>query len=434
MELIIIFILTLLNGFFALSEIALVSVNKSRIQHKADDGNKNAVLVLRLLDNPENFLSSVQVGITLIGIVAGAYGGATLTGDMVEFLSQFSFLGGAVDSISMIVVIGTITYFTIVLGELVPKTIAMNNPENIALFCVPIVNVFTKITYPFVKLLSISTKLILRIIRIKENDAERVSEDELRFILKVAGKQGVLETEESQAMQNLISFTDQTAKSLMTHSFEVEWIDYNSTKEEIFDKIKESAHSRFLVGEGSLDVLKGLVYVKDLLNSYNDPDFSLDKILTSPIFIIQNTPAFKILNQFKDEKQYLGVVVDEFGSVRGIITLHDLIEAVMGDLPDEDEHEEEKHITQRKGGDYFLSGRTPIWELNQFFSQKVIEDNTGRFSTISGFLIDQLKSMPRTGDVVETSAYSFEIIDMDGVRIDKVLMSLKSDSSKSFHE
>src|SRR5690606_24550792 len=371
---------------------------------------------------------------TLIGIVAGAYGGATLTDDMVEFLSQFSFLSGAVESISMIVVIGSITYFTIVLGELVPKTIAMNSPENIALFCVPIVNIFTKITYPFVKLLSLSTKLILRILRIKENDSERVSEDELRFILKVAGKQGVLETEESQAMQNLISFTDQTAKSLMTHSFEVEWIDYNWTKEEIFDKIKESAHSRFLVGEGSLDVLKGVVYVKDLLDSYNDPKFSLDKILTAPMFIIQNTPAFKILNQFKDQKQYLGVVVDEFGSVRGIITLHDLIEAVMGDLPDVDEPDEEKHILQRKNGDYFLSGRTPIWELNQYFSKKIIDDNTGRFSTISGFLIEELKAMPATGDVIETTSYIFEIVDMDGVRIDKVLMSLRADSSESIIE
>ncbi|WP_417360700.1 hemolysin family protein [Galbibacter sp.] len=434
MELIIIFVLTLLNGFFALSEIALVSVNKSRIQHNAGQGNKNAQLVLRLLDNPENFLSSVQVGITLIGIVAGAYGGATLTDDMVGFLSQFSFLGRSVESISMIIVIGTITYFTIVLGELVPKTIAMNNPENIALFCVPIVNVFTKITYPFVKLLSLSTKLILKLLNIKENDEERVSEDELRFILKVAGKQGVLETEESQAMQNLISFTDQTAKSLMTHSFEVEWIDYNWTKEEIFDKIKESAHSRFLVGEGSLDVLKGVVYVKDLLDSYSDPEFSLDKILTAPMFIIQNTPAFKILNQFKDEKQYLGVVVDEFGSVRGIITLHDLVEAIMGDLPDIDEPDEEKHIIQRKNGDYFLNGRTPIWELNQFFSKKVIEDNTGRYSTISGFLIEQLKTMPTTGEIVETASYVFEIVDMDGVRIDKVLMSLKAGSSESIIE
>lgn len=430
MEVIIIFVLTLLNGFFALSEIALVSVNKSRIQHKADKGNKNAFLVLKLLDNPENFLSSVQVGITLIGIVAGAYGGATLTGEMVNFLSQFSFLGDSVTLVSMIIVIGTITYFTIVLGELVPKTIAMNNAENIALFCVPIVNVFTKVTYPFVKLLSASTKLILKLLNIKENDAERVSEDELRFILKVAGKQGVLETEESQAMQNLFSFTDQTAKSLMTHSFEVEWIDYNWTKEEIFDKIKESAHSRFLVGEGSLDALKGLVYVKDLLDSYNDPKFSLDKILTTPMFIIQNTPAFKILNQFKDKKQYLGVVVDEFGSVRGIITLHDLIEAVMGDLPDEDEPDEEKNITQRRGEGYFINGRTPVWELNQFFSKKVIEDNNGRYSTISGFLIDQLKAMPHTGDIIETSSYTFEILDMDGVRIDKVLMSLKEETSE----
>lgn len=420
MELLVIFVLTLLNGFFALSEIALVSVNKSRIQSKADQGSANARLVLKLLENPENFLSSVQVGITLIGIVSGAYGGATLTDDMVAFLSRFSFLEGFVEPVSMVLVIGGITYFTIVLGELVPKTIAMNNSEKIAFLCVPVVNVFTKITYPFVKLLSLSTKFILKLFNIKENDGDRVNEEELRFILKTAGKQGVLESEESQAMQNLISFTDQTAMSLMVHSSEVEWIDYNWTKEEILDRVKESVHSKFLVGEGSLDSLRGIITIKDLLENYNNPGFTLDQIMGTPILINQHTLAFKVLNLFKEKKQYIGAVVDEFGGVRGIITLHDLMEAIMGDLPDDDETEH--YIVPRVEGGYFVDGRTPIWELDQFFSTQVIGDRTGDYSTISGFLIDRLKKMPKEGDIVESPLFSFEVIDMDGVRIDKVLM------------
>ena len=425
MELLIIFILTLLNGFFALSEIALVSVKKTRIEHLAAQGNSNAKMVLKLLDNPENFLSSVQVGITLIGIIAGAYGGATLTDNMEVFLKQFLFLGNSVRTVSLIIVIGGITYFTIVIGELVPKTIAMNNAENISLFCVPVIRIFTMITFPFVKLLSVSTNLILKIFGIKENDAERVSEDELRFLLKTAGKQGVLESEESQAMQNLFSFTDQTAKSLMTHSSEVEWINYRWTKEEVFNKIKESVHSRFIVGDGNLDTPKGMISIKDVLENYHRSDFSLDQILVRPIYIIQNTPAFKILNLFKDRKQYLGVVVDEFGGVRGIITLHDLIEAIVGDLPDEDESNE-KDIIKREDGGYLLNGRTLIFELNQYFAREAIEDKIDSYSTVSGFMIDHLKAMPHAGDIVLYDNYRFEIVDMDGVRIDKVLMQENS--------
>ncbi len=425
MEILVIFILTLLNGFFALSEIALVSVKKSRIEHLAAQGKSNAKMVLKLLDNPENFLSSVQVGITLIGIVSGAYGGAALTDDMAAFLSQFSFLGNSVHTLSLIIVIGGITYFTIVVGELVPKTIAMNNSEAIALFCVPIIKVFTSITFPFVKLLSLSTKLILKVFGVKENDADRMSEDELRFMLKTAGKQGVLENEESQAMQNLFSFTDQTAKSLMTHSSEVEWIDYTWSKELIFNKIKESVHSKFIVAKDTLDNPKGIINIKDVLENYQRDDFSIDDILMRPIYVIQNTPAFKILNLFKAKKKYIGVVVDEYGSVRGIVTLHDLIEGIVGDLPDDDETEDE-YIVKREDGSYLINGRTPIYELNQFFLKEIIEDKIAVYSTLSGFMIHHLKAMPHAGDVVKYDNFEFEIMDMDGVRIDQVLMTVKN--------
>jgi putative hemolysin len=422
LELLIIFILTLLNGFFALSEIALVSVKKARIDHLAAQGNKSAKAIQVLLLNPENFLSSVQVGITLIGVIAGAYGGAALTDDMVAILSGWGMPLQYVQTVSLIIVIGGITYFTIVVGELVPKTIAMNNPEGIALVAVPIIRVFTMITFPFVKLLSVSTKLILKVTGIKENEGERLSEDELRFMLKTAGTQGVLESEESQAMQNLFSFTDQTAKSMMTHSSEVEWIDYNWSKELILAKFTKSTHSKFPVGEGTLDNLKGVVSIKDLLENYNRQDFHISQILLRPIFVIQNTPAFKILNLFKGKKQYMGVVVDEYGSVRGIITLHDLIEAIVGDLPDEGEIQEEA-ITLREDGSHLINGRATIHEINQYFATALMEENIGQYATISGFMIQHLKAMPHAGDVVRVGNLKFEILDMDGVRIDKVAVS-----------
>jgi putative hemolysin len=428
MEILIILVLTLVNGFFALSEIALVSVKKSSMEHLAAQGNSRAKMVLQLLENPENFLSSVQVGITLIGIVSGAYGGAALTDDLDQLLSAYSLNPEYVHIFSLITVIGGITYFSIVIGELVPKSIAMNNAERIALIAVPIMKYFTLITYPFVRILSGSTQLILRLMGIKQNDADHVSEEELRFMLKNAGKQGVLETEESQVHQNLFYFTDQTAKSLLTHRSEMEWINSEDSLDEIFDLLKESVHSKFVVGEGSLDKVLGVITIKDFLSHYKRPDFRLADIISAPIFIIQNTPAFKILNLFKTKKQYIAIVVDEFGMTKGIITLHDLMEAIVGELPDEDEVEE-TYIIQRSENSYLIDGKTLIYELNQYFQREIIQDNIALYTTISGFILAQLKDLPKPGDQLTHDNYLFEIMDMDGVRIDKILMTRQEDGA-----
>lgn len=422
MEILILFILTLLNGFFALSEIALVSVKKNRIEHLAAQGSSRAKTILRLLENPENFLSSVQVGITLIGIVAGAYGGAALTDDLEHYLAPLGFLGEYTHNVSLVIVIGSITYFTIVIGELVPKTIAMNNAEPIAMVCAPIIKYFTLATYPFVKLLSLSTNLIVKIFGIKESGSDKVSEEELRFMLKTAGKQGVLETEESEVHENLFYFTDQTAKSLMTHSSDVEWINSELDKNTIFDQLKESVHSKFIVSRQSIDKIEGVIYIKDFLENFNRDNFDIANILQKPIFVTESTPAFKVLNLFKVNKQYIGIVVDEYGGIKGIITLHDLIEAIVGDLPDEDETDE-LYIVQRDNGTYLLDGRTPIYELNKYFQQEIIEDNIAQYTTVSGFMLDRLKAMPNAGDIVKHDGHTFEIVDMDGLRIDKILMT-----------
>lgn len=421
MEIFIIILLTLLNGFFSLSEIALVSVKKNRMEHLAAKGSQRAKTVLKLLDNPENFLSSVQVGITLVGIISGAYGGATLTDDLESVLVSFELFPKFSHDVALIIVIGAITYFTIVIGELVPKTIAMNHAESIALFSVPIIKYFTYAVYPFVKLLSISTNLILKLFGVKEGDNDHINEEELKFLLSNAGKSGVLETEESQVHQNIFYFTDQTAKSLMTHSSELEWIDYQEDKIQIFEQLKESVHSKFIVSDGTLEKVKGIISIKDFFEHFGDENFTLDSIIEDPIFFIQNTPSFKILNTFKVKKQYIGIVIDEFGSVLGIITLHDLMEAIIGDLPDEDETDE-KNIIERGDGTFLIDGKTLIFELNQHFQREIIEDSIENYTTVAGFMLNHLKTMPESGDLVEYNNFIFEVMDIDGVRIDKILM------------
>jgi putative hemolysin len=323
-----------------------------------------------------------------------------------------------------VIVIGGITYFSIVIGELVPKSIAMNNAEGIALVCVPVIKYFTIATYPFVKLLSFSTNLIVKILRIKDNGSEKISEEELLFMLKTAGKQGILQKEESQVHQNLFYFTDQTARSLMTSRRDVEWIDYNEKIETIYEKLRDSVHSKFIVCDGRIDQIKGVLTAKDFFEAYNRENFTLEDILNKPIYITQNTLAFEILNIFKLKKQYIGVVVDETGSINGVVTLHDLIEAIVGDLPDEDESDEIS-IFKRDDGTYLIDGKTLIYEINQYFQREVIVDNISQYTTISGFILDQLKHIPGIGDKVINSHYVFEVMDMDGLRIDKILMSKK---------
>ncbi len=424
MEIFIILFLTLLNGFFSLSEIALVSVKKSRMQQLANNGNSRAKTILELLENPENFLSSVQVGITLIGIISGAYGGAALTDDMENVLSYFTFLGQYTHMIALIIVIGSITYFSIVIGELVPKTIAMNNAESIALVCVPIIKYFTYTTYPFVKLLSISTKFILRLLGVKANDSDHVSEEELIYLLKSASKSGVLEREESEVHQNIFKFSDQTAKSLMQHASDVDWIDAQWSTDQIFDRFIASNHSKLIVTDGSKENVIGSVKAKEFFENYKSENFSLQNIIEAPFFLPYNMPAFQILSKFKQTKQYMGVVLDEYGGFRGIITLHDLIEGIVGILPDEDDNDAE-NITKREDGTYLIDGKTSLFELNNYFHKEILEEDNANYTTIAGFILFLLKSIPEAGEKIDYGNYLFEIVDMDGYRIDKILFSTK---------
>jgi putative hemolysin len=438
MEVGIIFLLTLVNAIFALGEISLVSLKRQKIEQLAADGNKNAKIILELLEQPDHFLSSVQVGITLIGIFSGAYGGATLSDKLAKYLEPVIWLQPYTKDVSFLIVIGGITYFSIVVGELVPKSLAMSKSEKIALILAPFIKFFTKATYPFVKLLAWSTNLILRLFGFKEGDGEKITEDELRFMIKTASTQGVLHKEESEVHQNLFGFSDQIAKSLMTHRRELEWIDLEDSQDEILSMVQKSAHSKFPVAEGNLDEFLGIVSVKDILEANEVLDqligdrkvsqlvteetfkSSLKKMVREPIYLPENMTAFRVLNMFKREKSYHGMVVDEFGSIIGLISLHDIMEAILGDLPDLDEVDPD--IVKRQDGSFLVDGSALISDLNAHLGEEVIELLPSEYTTVSGFLVSHLNRIPAIGTIVDQEHWTFEVIDMDGRKIDKVLI------------
>ncbi|PIZ76665.1 HlyC/CorC family transporter [Candidatus Peregrinibacteria bacterium CG_4_10_14_0_2_um_filter_38_24] len=421
MKIVVIIILTLFNGFFSLAEIAILSVKRHRMEQMAVKGNKRAQMVLELLKYPESFLSSVQVGITLVGIIAGAYGGATLTHDLVPYVEKIELFAPYAYGVSFAIIVTLITYFSIVFGELIPKTIALNYSEQIALLMAPFVKSFSSLSYPFVKVLSFSTTLILKVLSIRNKKLDDLTEEELKYLLKTAGKQGVLEKDETQMHQNIFFFSDQKAKNLQTNASDIEWIDVNEKIENIEKKIKDSPYSKFPVCDGDLDKIKGIITSEDFFERRNQKRFSLKRILSEPIFVPENMNAFDILKLFKKHKQYIGIVMDEFGEVEGIITLHDLTEAIVGELP-EVQNEIDPDIVMRDDYSFFVDGGIQIHHLNKSLGAQVINEKSRDYLTLAGFILHHLKRVPKEGEKFVNNGFELEIIDLDGRRIDKVLV------------
>lgn len=423
MEILVLAILTLMNAFFALSEIAIISVKKSRMEQKALQGNRSAQTVMQLLKKPEDFLSAIQVGITLIGIISGAYGGTALSGDVQVWLYDIGVPAAYADNLSMILVVGGITYFSIVVGELIPKTIAISNSSRIALSVAPVIYNFTKIAMPVVKLLSGSTSLVIKLLRIKQPAEEKLSEEEIRQVIKTAGRQGVLEEEESQLHQNLFTYSDQRARDLRTHRMNVEWIDINLPIGEIKKIVQNSPHSRFPVSDGRFDKLLGVLYARDfyeyLLSGKKEP---LTTILQKPIYVSGTTLVHNVLNIFKGRKRYLGIVVDEFGSIEGIITLHDILQAIVGYLPDHD-RPHDPVIIRRDNESLLVSGSVLIRALNKELKQELITEEPEAYHTVGGFIVHRLGRLPVAGEKLDYGNLNIEVVDMDGAKIDKVILT-----------
>ncbi|MBV5312232.1 MAG: HlyC/CorC family transporter [Prolixibacteraceae bacterium] len=424
MELIVLGFLILLNGFFALSEAALISSKRARLEQFKVKGKSGAKVAMKLLENSENFLSAIQVGITLIGIVTGVYGGVNIADDITPFFNQFELTREFAHEIALSLTVLAITYISIVIGELVPKTIALSNPEKISIRVAPIVFYFSKVFYPFVRLLALSTKLINKIIGLKQSEGQ-VTEQELRHMLKFASNEGVIEEEQNRMHEKVFYFSDKKAKHIMTHRKDVEWIDAEQKKEEIHEEILNLRHSKIIVGRNSIDEFTGVLNVKEyLINFYSPKPEPLDSLLSEPLVIPENADAQRVLDLFREKQNYMAVVVDEYGSFEGIITLHDIIENIIGSVPEEGETPEPE-VFVREDQTVLVSGDAPIETLVDLIEDFYIDFDEIDYSTVAGYVFNQINKIPELGDKVVLSDCIIEVVDIDNNKIDKVLITKK---------
>lgn len=423
MEFVIILLLLVLNGVFAMYEIALVSSNKARLETFASKGNKSAKGVLKQLEEPEKFLSTIQIGITLIGIVSGAFGGVAIAESLRPYFEQIPVIGIYAKDISMVTVVAVITYLSLIVGELVPKSIALSNPEKYATLFSPFMIVLTKISYPFVCLLSLSTKLINKLIGLKGGEERSMTQEELKMILNQSSREGILDKEESDMLNDVFRFSDKHANDLMTHRTDVVALYLNNTEKEVLSTIAEKHFSKYLLLDKSIDNVVGVISVKDIILMIgNQAPFDLKSIAQPALFIPESLYAKKVLELFKKNKNKFGVVVNEYGGTEGIITLHDLTESVFGDILEENETEEEE-VIQRQDGSFLVEGSMNIDDFMErmgimFFDDLKQED----FSTVGGMAMFFIGNIPKAGDTFEYRNLKFEIMDMDNGRVDKLLV------------
>ena len=424
MEIFILGLLILLNGFFALSEIALVSSKKPRLEQMKIMGKGGAKTALRLLDNSENFLSAVQVGITLIGIITGVYGGLNIAEDIAPIFQQIKFLEASANEIALVTTILVITYFSIVIGELVPKTIALSNPEKIAVRIAPLIFYFSKLFYPFVKLLSVSTNFFNSLIGIKKH-SDNLTEGELRQMIKIASYEGVIEKGQNLIHEKVFYFSDKKAKHIMTHRMEVEWINLTDPDEVVKSAILNSHHSKIICCNEDLDNFIGILNIKDYLVSLNTGDsVAINDLLVQPLIVPENTDARKVLDLIKQKQVHFCIVVNEYGSFEGIITLHDIMENIIGEMPEEGEVYE-PDIFIRDDKSVLVSGDAPVEILDGIIEGFIIDFEKIDYSTVAGFVINNINKLPQIGDKFDYNHYTIEIVDIDGNRVDKILITRK---------
>jgi putative hemolysin len=421
MEIFILIILILLNGFFALSEIALVSSKPSRLEQMRINGSKGAAVALRLLQNSKNFLSAVQVGITLIGILTGAYGGITVADKVAPVFRYFDLTRPFANDIALAVTVVVITFFSIVIGELVPKTIALSNPEAIAKRIAPVIQYFSRIFFPFVKLLSGSTSLINKILNIQQK-SEQVTEAELRQMIKIASSEGVIEKEQNLLHERVFYFADKKAKHIMKHRTDVEWVDINKPNDSIKEQILITHRSKIICCDGNLDHFLGILYVKDYLGAVSRGEsINIKDLLIQPLIVPENAEAQKVLNLFRQNSVHFCVVVNEYGGFEGIITLRDIMENIIGDIPDEGEPYE-PDLFVRDDNSVLINGDAPVETLAEIIEPFEIDFEKIDYSTVAGFVFNYIDKIPKVGDKFTYAGYEFEIVDIDGNRIDKILV------------
>jgi len=429
-EIFFIILLIVLNGVFALSEIAIVSSRKPRLQHLANKGNLRAKVALDLANTPDHFLSTVQAGITLIGILAGAFGGATLSESVAAYLVTYPMMAEYAGPISLAIVVVSITFFSIIIGELIPKQLALKNPERVAcLIAVPMRSLSVAM-YPIVRFLTFSTNILIRTFGIKESSNPAVTEEEIKVMLEEGTKAGMFNEVEQEMVERVFRLADKSVNALMTPRTEIVWLDAEDSLLENFKKIKESSHSFFPVCKGGIDNVLGVVHVKDLFSASMDETIvSLEQHLRKPLYIVENVLVVQLIEQFKESGTHFAFLVDEYGGIQGLLTLNDILKAVVGDAIDTND-KTNPYVIQRSDGSYLIDGALLIAEFKELFNiDTLTEEETGNYQTMAGFTINHMGKIPRAGQLFQWRDLTIEVVDMDGNRVDKLLINKRTPSA-----
>jgi len=415
-------VLILVNALFAMSEMAVVSSRKVRLEQRAEEGDRGAQMALELANSPSQFLSTVQVGITLIGILAGAFGGATLAEELAGLLSRISALVPYSEAMAVGIVVLVITYFSLVIGELVPKRLALSDPERAASTLGPWMRSLSGVAAPVVSLLSVSTDAVLRVLPVRLASELPVTEEEVKLLIEQGTQAGVFEPTEQQMIGRVFRLADRTIEALMTPRPEVVWLEVNKTPEQICDAISASTHSCFPVAQDTLDNVLGTVLARDiLLQKLCGPPIDIRAALHPALFVPERMSALGALERLKDSGAPMALVIDEYGGFQGLVTLTDLLEAIVGDIPVLEEGFEPSAL-RREDGSWLLDGRLPVDEFTELLHlEQLPEQEAGNYQTLGGFVMTSLGRIPSSGDHFEWGGIRFEVIDMDGRRVDKVL-------------
>jgi len=422
--------LILLNGVFSMAEIALVSARKARLEAQANKGDKKAKEALELANHPNTFLSTVQIGITLIGILTGILSGDKLTDNLAEKISNWPLIGDYSSGIATAVVVVVITYFSLVFGELVPKRLGLARPEAIAKILAAPMRLLSRITHPFVWLLTRSGNLIVRILGIRHND-NQVTEEEIKAIISEGTEHGAIDEAEQDIIERVFHLGDRNITSLMTHRSDIIWFNLDDNEDKIKEKILQETHSSYPICDSTIDNIKGVVSIKDL---YVSPDSTLFKDIMQPaLFIPENNSPYQVLEKFKESKIHSAFIVDEYGSILGLLTINDILEAIVGDMPQPDVDDYE--IRKREDGTYLVDGQIPFYDfLTHFEKTEWMNEGEHDFDTLAGFILHELEKIPKPGEKLNWKGFKIEVMDMDGHRIDKVLITLSEELKEEIEE
>lgn len=424
-EIVIVVALIIANGVFSMSETAIISSRKARLQQRADEGDANASAALKLAQTPANFLATVQIGITVIGILAGAFSGATLSEQLSSVIkTTFPTLEIYSETISFVIVVLLITILSLVIGELVPKSLALNNPERVAAAIAIPMSLLSKVMLPFVIMLNKTTNLILRLIGIKPSDEPSVTEDEIRMMVKQGAQTGTFQKAESQLVDQVFRLDDLRISSIMTPRTAIVWLETNDSQEVIQKKILENPFSYYPVVKEGPDNVFGIIWVKDLLASHykrETPD--LQVMAVKPLFVPVSTTALRMLDIFEQAQTHIALVVDEYGGLEGMITINDVLNEIVGGAMSI-AHATEIDVVRREDGSFLIDGRFAIDKLRELLGLSSLPDDP-LYETLGGFVMTHTGNIPVAGDTFNVEDWHFEVVDMDGRRVDKVLVQQK---------